>query len=407
MNLDPHTLLFSMILTDALMVLCLLVAVHGQAGNEKRDGMEKWAAALFLDALVWIMGSSHGIFPDVVTVVLAHGFKAASHAMILAAIYEFQLRRGPSWQYFAPVAATLVMAFMLVDDVRGRFIWGGLIFIFQLLLIARALLSDHDARAGRAWRLLFGGVVVILLVLGLRALVALTGRGEFAQVTNGVAPQPVQILAFIAIMAASLLGSIGFVLMVKERSDREIMLLAMTDSLTQVPNRRALMERAEQALARRSGSPLALLMIDVDHFKLINDNHGHPAGDEVLREVASRLSERLRGYDLLGRYGGEEFCVVAPDTDAEGSLVLAESLRKTIASAPFVTENEKISVSISIGISNCPVNVTRELKAVLAEADAALYTAKQTGRNKAVRFGVGSSAADGGLIAGALCAQAS
>jgi diguanylate cyclase (GGDEF)-like protein len=387
MNLDPRTLLFSLILTDALMMLGLLVAVHGQAGNGRRDGMEKWAAALFLETLVWIVGDSRGTFSDVITIVLANGLKAASHAMVLAALYEFQQRRASNWQYFAPVAATLVMAFILVDDIRARFIWGSLIFIFQLLLIARALLSDQAARTGRAWRLLLVGVVMLMMVMGLRALVALTGHSEFAQATNGLAPQPVQIITFIAIMAASLLGSIGFVLMVKERSDRDIMQLAMTDCLTQIPNRRALMERAEQALARRSGAPLALMMIDVDHFKLINDIHGHPTGDEVLSKVADLLSERLRGYDLLGRYGGEEFCAVAPDTDMAGALKLAESLRESIASTSFDTKKGKLPVTVSIGISICPVNAARELKELLAEADVALYTAKQTGRNKVVCFG--------------------
>ncbi|MFA6969892.1 MAG: GGDEF domain-containing protein [Gallionella sp.] len=388
MNLDPRTLLFSLTLTNALMVLCLLVAVFSRDSSRNRDGMEKWAAAIFLETLTWALIAARGTIPDVFSVVLANGFKAASHALILAAIYEFQQRRAPRWQYFAPVVLTLVMTATLVDDIRGRFVWGGLIFGFQMLLVARALLSDQKTRAGRAWRLLFGGIVIILLVLGMRALAALTGYSELAQPQNDAIPHPVQIISFVAVMATTLLGSIGFVLMVKERTDREIMQLAMTDSLTQVPNRRALMERAEQALARRTGSSLALLMIDVDHFKLINDTHGHPAGDEVLREVAARLAARLRGHDLLGRYGGEEFCVVTPDTDMAGALNLAESLRVSIASTPFMIETGERSVSISIGISICPTNVSPELKEVLSEADAALYIAKQTGRNKVVCFGV-------------------
>lgn len=391
MNLDPRTLLFSLILTDALMVLCLLVVVHGRVGKQTRDGMEKWAAAIFLDMLVWVVGDSHGIipgiFPDGFMIVFAHGLKAASFAMILASICEFQQRRVQYWQYFVPIAATLTMAFILVDDVRGRFIWSGLIYIFQLLLIARALLSDSDARSGRAWRLLFGGVIMLMLLMLLRAFAALTGSGEFAQAANGVAPQPVQIAAFVAMMAGTLLGSIGFILMVKERSDREIMQLAMTDSLTRVPNRRALMDRAEQALARRSGAPLALLMIDVDHFKQINDTYGHPAGDEVLRKAASLFVERLRGQDMVGRYGGEEFCVVAPNTDLEGALILAESLREIIAITPFILESGRISLTVSIGISICPASVIRELKDVLIEADAALYAAKHSGRNKVACFG--------------------
>jgi diguanylate cyclase (GGDEF)-like protein len=387
MNLDPRTLLFSLILTYALTVLSLLVAALGGSGGRKRDGMGKWAAAMFLETLTWTLIAARGGIPDVFSIILANGLKATSHALILAAIYEFQQRRAPHWQYYlAPIALALLMAAILVDDIGGRFIWGGLIFGFQMVLIGHALLSDQETRAGRAWRLLFGGVAMITLVLGLRAAAALSGLSEFAQPQTSSTLHPVQLISFIAIMATALLGSIGFVLMIKERTDREIMHLAMTDILTQVPNRRALMAYAEHAMARRNGSPLAVLMIDVDHFKRINDTHGHPIGDEVLRKIATRLARRLRGHDLLGRYGGEEFCVIAPDTDTEGALTLAESLRETIASLPFATAHGGLSITISIGISQCPSNVTCELMEVLAEADSALYTAKQTGRNKVVLY---------------------
>jgi diguanylate cyclase (GGDEF)-like protein len=391
MNLDPRTLLFSLILTYALTVLSLVVAATGGNAEKKRDGMGKWALAMFLETLTWALITARGTIPDAFSIIVANGLKAASHALILAAIYEFQQRQGPRWHYWVPVALTLLMAAILLDDIRGRFIWGGLVFGFQMVLIARALMSDQETRAGRAWRLLFGGIAMIMLVLGLRAAVALLGHSEFAQPQNLVTLHPVQIITYIAVMATALLGSIGFVLMVKERTDREIMHLAMTDSLTQVPNRRALMEHAEHALARRNSSPLALLMIDVDNFKLINDTHGHPAGDDVLRKVAGRLAGRLRGHDLLGRYGGEEFCVVAPDTDTEGALTLAESLRETIASAPFATEQGELSVTVSIGISHSPPDIRRELKEVLTEADAALYKAKHTGRNRVVCFDNGNA----------------
>jgi diguanylate cyclase (GGDEF)-like protein len=387
MNMDPRTLLFSLILTNSLMVLSLFVAAISGNDSKKPDGMRMWAIAIFLETLTWVLVAARGSIPDVYSVIVANGLKAASHALILAAIYEFQQRSAPRWQYFAPVALTLVMGTLLLDDIQGRFVWGSLIYGFQMALIGRALLSDPETRTGRAWRLLFAGVVILMLVLALRATVALLGYSDFAQPQNDAVPHPVQIISFIAVMATALLGSIGFVLMVKERTDREIRHLALTDSLTQVPNRHALMEHAERALARRNGAPLALLMIDVDHFKQINDTHGHPTGDEVLRQVARLLSERLRCGDLLGRYGGEEFCVVAPDTDTEGALTLAESLRATIASNPFVTECGKLSVSVSLGVSRCPAAVMRDLKGVLAEADAALYSAKQNGRNQVVCFG--------------------
>lgn len=385
MNLNSRTLLFSMILTYGLSVLGMLVA-GWRDGARKRDGTDKWAAAMLLQTITWALIAARGTISDLYSVVAANGLMAAGFASMLAAISEFQQRRMPRWQFSAPVVLSMLIAAMMPEDMSGRLIWDGLVYGFQMVLIARSLLSDPDTRAGRAWRLLFGGVVMILIVLGLRAGSALLGHTEFAQPQNDLPVQPVQLIAYIAMMSIALPGSIGFLLLVKERTDREIMHLAMTDSLTGIPNRRALMNFAAHALARRSGLPLALLMIDVDHFKTFNDTHGHQTGDEVLRKLAGLLEGRLRRHDLVGRYGGEEFCVIAPDTDAGGARALAESLRKIIAATPISTPAGKLAVSVSIGISCCPATVTRELGDMLAEADAALYDAKQTGRNKMVYF---------------------
>lgn len=384
MNLDPRTLLFALIVANALTVLSLVVA-NGD-NREQREGMGKWAAAMLLETLTWVLIAARGAIPDAYSIILANCLKAGAHALVLAAICEFQRRPVPPWQYLAPIALTVLMTAVLVDDLRGRFVWGGLIYGFQMALIARALISDPETRIGRAWRLLFAGVVMIVLVLGLRAVVALSGQGELAQPQSGIAPHPVQILAFVALMAAALLGTIGFVLMVKERTDREIRHLAMTDSLTLVANRRALMQQAEHALARRSGLPLALLMVDVDRFKRINDGYGHPAGDQALRSVADLLARRLRRQDILGRYGGEEFCVIAPDTDGEGAYRLAESLRETVATTALAMGQDMLHVTVSIGYALCPAGSGRDLSELLAEADIALYAAKQAGRNRVVGF---------------------
>lgn len=382
MNLDARTLLFALILTNGLMVLSLYVAKSGSDANGKREGIGKWATAMLLETLAWSLIAARSAIPDVLSIIVANGLIAGAHALWLAAICEFQRRPLPRWQYAVPIALALLMTAVLVDDMHGRVIWGSLIYGFQMTLIAHTLWSDPETRAGRAWRLLFGGTCLILLLLGLRALAALSGKVEFAQPVGAVAPNPLQIVLFVAVMASALLGSIGFVLMVKERADREILHLAMTDSLTGVPNRRALIDHVERALARRSGLPLALLMIDVDHFKWINDTQGHPAGDEVLRKVADLFAARLRRQDMLARYGGEEFCVLAPDTDAGGALILADSLREAIANTPIETRRGKLHVTVSIGGTVCRANNTSELKDILAEADAALYRAKQDGRNR-------------------------
>jgi len=390
MSLDPRTLLFSLILTYGLSVLSMFVAAAGRKSS-KPDGMGKWAAAMFLETVAWGLIAARGRIPDLFSVIVANGLLSAAFALILAAIYEFQQRPTPRWQYLVPVALTLLVAAILDEHIRSRFVWDGIIYGFQMVLIGRALWSDRDTRSGQAWRLLFGGVVMILVLLLLRAGFALAGHIQFAQPQNTLLLQPVQLLAYIASMSVALLGSFGFLLLVKERTDREIMHLAMTDSLTRIPNRRALIDYAERSLSRRSGLPLALLMIDADHFKLVNDTRGHQTGDDVLCQLTSLLAGRLRGQDLLGRYGGEEFLVIAPDTNAEDALALAESLRQIVASTVLATSNGEVSLSVSIGISICPATALRALGDMLAEADAALYQAKQTGRNKVVCFAAEST----------------
>ena len=387
MNLDARTLLFSLILANAFMVVGLFVAASGKKENERQDGIAKWAVAILLETLTWMLIAARGGIPDAFSIVVANGLLSGSYALMLAAVCEFQQRKVPRWKYYVPIMLALLIAAVLIHDIHGRFIWGGMVYILQMVLIAHALLTAPDTHTGRAWKLLISGIAVIVLVLGLRSLVAMSGQVILAQPEINDAPNWVQILSFAAVMASSLLGSIGFLLMVKERTDREVLLLAMTDSLTGVSNRRALMDFAERAMAQRGGRPMALLMIDVDHFKRINDTQGHPAGDEVLRQITRLLEKRLRSGDLLGRYGGEEFCVVAQDTDADGALKLAESLRETVASAVLTTESRKLSVTVSIGIAFSADDTARQLKDILAEADVALYSAKKGGRNQVVSFG--------------------
>jgi two-component system cell cycle response regulator len=163
--------------------------------------------------------------------------------------------------------------------------------------------------------------------------------------------------------------------------------LAVTDGLTGLYNRRYLMSHltnyVDQSAERKK--PMAVLIVDIDFFKKINDTYGHDAGDEVLREFASRMRAKVRGMDLVARFGGEEFVVVMPDTDLALASGIAERLRETVAGDPFVVAGGRmaIPVTISIGIGTFDRGDDTP-NTILKRADTALYRAKKDGRNRVV-----------------------
>lgn len=168
-----------------------------------------------------------------------------------------------------------------------------------------------------------------------------------------------------------------------KRQQAEIFHLAYHDPLTGLPNRRLLLDRLELALglARRHGRELALMFLDLDHFKQINDTHGHDGGDELLRGVAERLQQAVRGSDTVSRQGGDEFVILLPEI---GSAAQAEQTARRILQLlrePVAVKGTPLAVGVSIGIAFCPGDA-ETVDALLLEADAAMYAAKQAGRNR-------------------------
>jgi two-component system cell cycle response regulator len=161
--------------------------------------------------------------------------------------------------------------------------------------------------------------------------------------------------------------------------------MAITDELTGLNNYRFMLQRLDDEIerARRFGRNLSLLMLDADDFKLFNDTHGHVAGDAALSELARVMQDAVRDIDVVCRYGGEEFAILLPETDADGAFVAAEKVREAIASFAFPdadgVKNQRITVSI--GFSTFP-DPADDREALLRQADDALYAAKRTGRNR-------------------------
>jgi diguanylate cyclase (GGDEF)-like protein len=158
--------------------------------------------------------------------------------------------------------------------------------------------------------------------------------------------------------------------------------LATTDGLTGLLNHRAFQARLDEQLAQASryGRPLALLFCDVDHFKRVNDTHGHPVGDDVLRGIARVLAREARASDAVARWGGEEFAILLPETDAAGGLAIAERIRERIAAAAVPTAGGPLAVTVSVGVASMPAN-GRAKGPLVEAADRALYAAKRGGRN--------------------------
>jgi two-component system, cell cycle response regulator len=165
----------------------------------------------------------------------------------------------------------------------------------------------------------------------------------------------------------------------------EIYRITIMDGLTQVYNKRYFMEFLEREMARglRYGRPLSLMMIDVDHFKEVNDRHGHLAGDAVLRELAMKVKSKVRREECLARFGGEEFALVTPESGPDKARKFAEKIRATVEAQKFVFDGKPVSVTVSIGIADMTPEFT-EPELFIRSADEKLYVAKEQGRNRVV-----------------------
>jgi diguanylate cyclase (GGDEF)-like protein len=168
----------------------------------------------------------------------------------------------------------------------------------------------------------------------------------------------------------------------RARLFQEVQSLALTDPLTGLQNRRSLFElgRVEFSRANLMNRSFCCMMLDLDHFKQINDDYGHAVGDQVLQEFAIRCKNSIRQVDLIGRYGGEELTIFMPETDRGTALQVAERLRLSVEAVPIQTTNGKVNLTVSIGVA-AKDEYTTDLETLIARADQAMYIAKHKGRN--------------------------
>lgn len=377
-------LLTLMLVSTALCLLTALVIGYVRTGFPPayRMLLRVWSQALFAQGFGWLAYVLRGAVPDVISVMLANlllliGLQRANHAI--------HLYFGRPLPWMRDALLLLVMVVYLVafhwvwPDATTRIVGTTVVLVWPLVHALRLFVG----RAPRPWppssRVVALFLAVTVLVLGVRAVNQLVGAPVETILTN----HPVQIALHLMATLAPIVTALGFVLMVASRLQDELREAASTDPLTGLANRRRVEAQARPWLDDPE-APLCALMIDVDHFKRINDHFGHDAGDEALIWLGSHLRVEARRTDLVGRLGGEEFVMLLPGTLLDDARVLAERLRATVAATPMVFANAgTCPLTISIGVASRVPGDT-DVRDLLRRADDAMYEAKRGGRNRVV-----------------------
>lgn len=378
--LDVKTLFVVMIATSLLLAGSMAVAV----GMRFRDGVGKWTGSLMLQAVTFVCFSLRGGIPDLISIVFANCLLALSFTLQAAAILEFfQKKLHVAW-HIVPILIIGIVFTVLISNVPLLATLAGLGFGAGLLVLALLLQRQQGATEGPARWLLIVGYLVGGAGCFFRALVATV---DPAAVTVIAQPGIFQGISFLIAFAVILVTSVGFLLLQKERAEEIAQKLAVTDPLTGTFNRRTFLELADKEISRaqRATTPLSLVMIDLDHFKKVNDEYGHLAGDEVLKRSVAILQGCLRREDLLVRFGGEEFCILLPNVSLDAATQMAERIRESVERAEFTFNGHSIPVTISLGVASM-LSKSDTTALLIGRADEALYSAKRTGRNRAVAY---------------------
>lgn len=386
--MDLPTLLACLTLTSSVLAAAVLTVAWRAKVHR---GLTLWGMGLVFNALSYPAFGLRTLGWATTSILLTNLLTALTLVLHTLALMAFQRGRTrpmlSGWLWLLAGANVLAAWAFLHDDhwrnILAAALQSGLAALFLLQAWGPGL--QPPRLTGRLVIITGTGLLLVtFLVRTVLMIVQSDWDGRYK------VPDDVQAATYFVALSVLLLNSMGFVLMQMERAISQQHNLATHDGLTGVYNRHALMDALPRYLAQaaRAGTPLALLMIDIDHFKRVNDQHGHLTGDEVLRTVAQRVNQRLRRADLLARFGGEEFLVLLPGTDLGGAGVVAENIRRAVESAPIWVQGQAIAVTVSIGVHAEVPSPDAAAEALIAASDEALYEAKRQGRNRVVLSGL-------------------
>ncbi|CAN7401885.1 diguanylate cyclase [Duganella sp. LjRoot269] len=381
--MDIKTLVLALALGNlSLCAALFFFEQEGRRGAQPAAGQSTWALAKQFQALAWGLLYLRGALPDFLTIPFANALLLAGFALDASALWEQAGRRV--WRrYLLPalgVAIGLFTGAWLMDvPAAGRIAIASL--AVGLFFIAGA------AALGRGWSagtLLRRYLVLAMLVLALAVMARGLLTALLPQGAGWVSPALIQGVGIVALYLMMVSGAFGYLLLGREKLQGELARLEVVDPLTDVPNRRGFYQTLTPwiALARRPGMPTSLIILNLDHFKRVNDNYGHPVGDLVLKAMVDVCKKQLRDSDMMGRLGGAEFAIQLPRTSLEDALMVAERIRNAVAALPVKAEKAVINMTASLGVTTIRAEDTTV--SLFKRADEALQAAKRGGRNRVV-----------------------
>ena len=339
--------------------------------------------SILAQAIGWAAVIAAGRWYDPQLSTLSMGAIALSQWLLFRALRGWLGARSGEGLLIALVVITPLGYALAFHDYQWRVGWANFLLALSMLVVARATLWPQK-KASRGWRWLLCGCLVTMAFFT-------SARGVLGAFFTELypyfrAPHPVNILAAVAGNATLVLGLVAVLVAWREEAEAELHKLAMSDPLTGLLNRRGFHDHAQALLsdARRRSEPLTLLALDIDHFKRINDTHGHEAGDRGLKLFSRVLRTNQRGVDLVARLGGEEFCVLFARSSREAGLAFDARLRERLREVSRAELGFEIDFSAGLAVHT---DAQQSLDQLLARADAALYEAKHAGRGRLVQAG--------------------
>ncbi len=376
LTLDVKTIFFAQVTINLILGLALWFSSLGRY----QKGLYYFIGLFIAQAVTQFLYIFRGVLPDLVTIVLANTLLIASYNLGYLGYCQFFNRKVNNWFVILPIAVILVVFTVYINNFTVRAVTLGLVSAAQYLIQFLLVLSIKENAIKRSKPILLCGYGLVIVLFTIRAIYILLNPTELTSLLD---PMWLNTLTLFASIPSILFIALGVILMISDRLLDENRELATRDSLTHVFNRRTFSDLAIRELARaqRSDHHTSLLMLDIDHFKVVNDTYGHPIGDEALIHLVKIIKDSVRMQDLYGRWGGEEFVILLAETDAEEARQIAERLRQRIADSTLVINNTTIKMTVSIGIAAIHGSARPELVCMIEQADKAMYDAKHAGRN--------------------------